>query len=648
MKKMKRRKTIIFTLILLGNIFLYGNFSQTVYASVKSVPEIEWQMCIGGSHDDSYGASTVTRDGGIILSRSEYIVLEFADNSPAKTELHRSVIKYNNLNKIEWETKFDDTPSRIINDIYQTKDDGYVLCGNTFLRTDRLPQADCWFAKLSKDGKIEWEVTYGGNDWFEEANGIVESEDGGYITLGTVSEGKDVIGNHGELDLWLLKLDQYGNIVWQKCLGGSNYDYGEDIKASTDGGYIILGETHSLDGDIKTRHINNIQNAGDVWVIKVDKEGNIIWEKTYGGSFHEVANSIEQTNDGGYIFAAETDSNNDGDVVGYHRDNGLNKDIEIQENDGWVVKLDDKGLIEWSKTLGGSNAIYDDRLTDIIQTIDGGYIAVGEITSRDGDVTNRRGNGVDSDVWLVKLDSRGNLLWNKCMGGTGFEEGYDIYQNDDGYYKVVAETSSKDMDVKGLHGSGDIWLLEIAPDTSDKEAAASRLHKEESAIIKEVIKATPTSSKVLVDGNELEITAYNINDNNYFKLRDIAQVINGTTKQFDIGWDGQVNAISLTSNKTYNPVGGELSVTGDNLEKTAYPTSSTIYLNGEVVNLVVYNIGGNNYFKLRDIAATMNFGITWMKVLTLLVLIHQFHIIKWLSNSSSDMYESVTAPQKVL
>ncbi len=610
MERTKNAGTIILAIVLSVNIFLCGNFSQAAYASVVPVPEIDWQMCIGGSHHDSYGASTVTRDGGIILSKSEYVVLEMIDNSPTKTESHRSIIKYDKSYKIEWETRFDDTPSRNISGIYQTKDDGYILCGNTFLKTDRLPEADCWFAKLSKDGKIEWEVTYGGNDWSEGMSNIVESDDGGYIAIGTISEGKDVVGNHGELDLWLLKLDRNGNIVWQKCLGGSGYDYGRDIKATTDGGYIILGETHSTDGDINARHINNIQHAGDVWVIKVDKDGNIIWERTYGGSYHELANSIEQTNDGGYIFAAETDSNNDGDVVGYHRDNERNKYIEIQENDGWVVKLDDKGSIVWTKTLGGSNAIYDDRITDIIQTLDGGYIAVGEITSRDGDVTNRRGNGVDTDVWLVKLDSSGNLLWNKCMGGTGFEEGYDIYQSINGNYKVVGETSSKDIDVKGLHGSGDIWLIEVLPDESDKKAA-TRLVKKEPVVAKNVIKAKPTSSKLLVDGNEIEITAYNINDNNYFKLRDIAQAINGTTKQFNISWDSKVNAISLTLNKAYTPVGGELSVTGEILEKVANPTSSIIYLNGKIANLAAYNVDGNNYFKLRDVAKDMNFGITW-------------------------------------
>ncbi len=148
------------------------------------------------------------------------------------------------------------------------------------------------------------------------------------------------------------------------------------------------------------------------------------------------------------------------------------------------------------------------------------------------------------------------------------------------------------------------------PDESDKKAAAGSV-KEESDISKKAITAKPTSSKLLVDGNEIEIAAYNINNSNYFKLRDIAQVVSGTTKQFDIAWDGQVNAISIALYKAYTPVGGELSVAGDILEKTADSTSSTIYLDGETVNLTAYNIDGNNYFKLRDIAAVIDFGVTW-------------------------------------
>lgn len=123
-------------------------------------------------------------------------------------------------------------------------------------------------------------------------------------------------------------------------------------------------------------------------------------------------------------------------------------------------------------------------------------------------------------------------------------------------------------------------------------------------------KATPTNAKVLVNGTFTAFDAYNINGNNYFKLRDLAKVVNGTKKQFEVTWDGSKNAIDLVSGKAYSPVGGELSK-GDGIEKMAKLTNSDIYKNGVLISLTAYNINGNNYFKLRDIAQAFDIGLVW-------------------------------------
>lgn len=122
--------------------------------------------------------------------------------------------------------------------------------------------------------------------------------------------------------------------------------------------------------------------------------------------------------------------------------------------------------------------------------------------------------------------------------------------------------------------------------------------------------ATPTASTVLVNGTSTEFEAYTINGNNYFKLRDLAQVVNGTEKNFEVEWDGAKNAINLISNKAYTPAGGELAK-GDNTAKNATPTTSKIYKDGVELSLTAYTIGGNNFFKLRDIAQAFNIGVTW-------------------------------------
>ena len=122
--------------------------------------------------------------------------------------------------------------------------------------------------------------------------------------------------------------------------------------------------------------------------------------------------------------------------------------------------------------------------------------------------------------------------------------------------------------------------------------------------------ALPTASKILVDGEEISFDAYNINGNNYFKLRDLAKVLSGTEKQFEVSWDNEARAINLISGKAYTPVGGEMTP-GDGTEKVAQLTDASIYLNGELIKLTAYNIGGNNYFKLRDVGEVFDFDVSW-------------------------------------
>lgn len=127
----------------------------------------------------------------------------------------------------------------------------------------------------------------------------------------------------------------------------------------------------------------------------------------------------------------------------------------------------------------------------------------------------------------------------------------------------------------------------------------------------ETVSAAPTASKVLVNGKEISFEAYNINGSNYFKLRDLATVVSGTAKQFEVTWDGEKNAINLITGKAYTPVGGELAVSANPETQKASPTASRIYVDGQQVQFTAYTIGGNNYFKLRDIAKVINFGVTW-------------------------------------
>ena len=285
---------------------------------------------------------------------------------------------------------------------------------------------------------IEWHNTYGGSNT-ESPRCIRQTIDGGYIIAGmSDSNDGDVTGNHSQSDFWVVKLDNVGNISWEKSLGGSGLDIGETIQQTSDGGYIVAGSSSSNDGDVTG---NN--GAEDFWVVKLDNVGNLSWEKSLGGSGSDKAKSIQQTSDGGYIVAGYSDSN-DGDVTGNHG-----------AEDFWVVKLDDVGNLSWEKSLGGSS---EDHSSSIQQTSEGGYILAGYSMSNNGDISSNIGA---EDFWVVKLDNVGNLSWEKSLGGFLGDAAKSIQQTSDGGYIITGWSHSNDGDVTGNHGESDCWVVKL-------------------------------------------------------------------------------------------------------------------------------------------------------------------------------------------
>jgi hypothetical protein len=240
------------------------------------------------------------------------------------------------------------------------------------------------------------------------------------------------------------------SIQWQKCLGGTLNEIATSIQQTFDGGYIAAGKTQSNDGDVSGNH-----GGDDIWVVKIDSSGNIRWQKSLGGSDYEFTSSpIQQTSDGGYIVAGVSESN-DGDVTGHHYDYVNN----IYSDDYWVVKLDTIGNIQWQKCLGGS---FSNGACSIQQTSDGGYIVAGASSSNDGDVTGNHGN---MDYWLVKLNNSGNIQWQKSLGGLGDDfDVFSVRQTYDKGYIVSGLSESNDGDVSGNHDTSGINIGWYNPD----------------------------------------------------------------------------------------------------------------------------------------------------------------------------------------
>ena len=202
------------------------------------------------------------------------------------------------------------------------------------------------------------------------------------------------------------------------------------LKQTNDGGFIVGGGTASNDEDV----VGGPDSSSDCWVVKLDAAGTIQWQKTYGGSDAEKINSISQTHDGGYVFVGTT-SSPDGDVSGLYANEHW--------GDAWVVKLDNTGNITWQKTIGGTDQEFGEVL---LQTSDGNYLVAGSTRSGDGDIVGHHSpDGVLYDIFLAKVSAtNGDIIWTKCIGGTGSEHLGSIIANPDGTFMLGVTNGSLD------------------------------------------------------------------------------------------------------------------------------------------------------------------------------------------------------------
>ena len=275
---------------------------------------VEWQKTFGGTFTDSAYCVQQTSEGGYIFTGSTQS--NDGDVTANHGGYDVWVVKLNTLGIIEWEKTYGGSANDVAKCIKQTKDDGYIIAAYTDSQDGDITlnhgDRDYWIVKLNSVGSIEWQKTYGGSD-ADEVKSVVQTFDGGFIVAGsTFSNDGDVINNHGGNDYWIIKLDSIGKIQWKKTYGGSGSEFAYGIEETLDKGYVIAGLSTSTNGDITENH-----GFADSWIVKLNEIGTIEWQRTLGGSKFDEAISIKQVKNGGYVFVGQTQSI-DGDVTGYH------------------------------------------------------------------------------------------------------------------------------------------------------------------------------------------------------------------------------------------------------------------------------------------------------------------------------------------
>jgi hypothetical protein len=327
--------------------------------------------------------------------------------------------------EVDWERTYGGEKIDWGSCVQQTADGGYIISGTYYRNAWSLWYSNLYLIKTDANGIEEWHQIQGTYDREHVAQYVQQTNDGGYIIAGYQGTG-------GDYDAILEKTDNEGNVIWIKIFGKPDvYDTGRSVQQTTDGGYILTGWTQSYGA-----------GSCDAWLIKTDANGNEIWNRTFGGANSDNGNYVQITSDGGYMIIGTTESfGNLGSV------------------DAWLIKTDENGYEQWNRTFGSPD--YEDVLNGQ-QTTDGGYILVGTKPLMDG----------TTDIWVVKTNANGTIVWESTYGGTDYDTGYSIQQTTDGGFFITGDSTDTSS------GVPDVYVIKT--DANGNEEWSKKIDKNQS------------------------------------------------------------------------------------------------------------------------------------------------------------------------
>ena len=470
-------KKLYLLLLLLLFIFPLFTYSQ----------DILWEKSYGGTHADYLFDAQPTADYGFILVGSSLSNKTGNKTDDNQGDLDYWVWKMTEKGDLDWQKSFGGSGFDLLQSIKNTRDGGFILAGTSSSNTGFQKNEDCkgitdfWVVKLDASGGEQWQRTIGGSGQ-DELLCAFQTKDGGYILGGSSSSNPPTISikpdaksiattkadlfnksekSRGNMDYWIVKLDKQGDIEWQKTYGGQYADVLRSMEQTTDNGYILAGYSNSpISGD---KTVNN-KGIGDFWILKISDTGEIQWQNTYGAEGDDQPYVIHQTIDGGYIVGGNSNSKNALTTMGGIVSNGT---------DYWVVKLDPDGEVLWSKTYDFGKV---DILTSLVENKDqtyliGGYAQSENKRPREGivgkamNMVNKEKDGVN-DYIALKIDEKGEELWKRTVGSAGEDILRKLVETRDGGYLMAGTSNSRaSKDKNGSIGGNDFWVVKL----KDKE-----------------------------------------------------------------------------------------------------------------------------------------------------------------------------------
>lgn len=413
---------------------LLGAVIASISTTITHAQDILWEKSFGGKHADYLMDVQPTADYGFILAGSS-----LSSKSGNKTDVNNGdydycIWKMDEKGDLDWQKSFGGTSSDFLNSIKLTKDGGFILAGTSssnkgiYKKDDVKGQDDMWIIKLNARGGEEWQKTLGGSG-SDKAQIIIQTVDGGYLVGGSSSSeisGDKTEAAFGNLDYWIVKLNTDGIIEWQKSFGGKYVDELRSLEQTSDAGYILGGYSNSPKSGNKTE--KNI-GIGDYWILKLDNKGVEQWQKTIGGDKDDQLYAIHQTTDKGYIVGGNSDSSS----------SNFKTESNRQGTDFWIIRLNEAGTINWQKTFDFGSI---DVLNSLVENDDHTYLIGGYAQGEaNGTRKNAKAKENTDDYIALKIDDKGDELWSEIIGSDGSDLLKKVIETRDGGY-LMAGTSN--------------------------------------------------------------------------------------------------------------------------------------------------------------------------------------------------------------